>query len=171
MAVTQGVKTQVDPRSEGERGWHCPSEQKAKPRGWGRWVTTPSSLINFNGTEHPGHCIPDPCHELAVPDASDTKVKDTPYTSKELRCELSKVMEPHERDMSTRCNLICVLERALPGLLWWLNGKECTYQRRRHGFDPWSGKLPHAVQQLSPCATTPEPALEPESRHHWVHLP
>lgn len=26
------TKIQVDPRSEEERGWHCPSEQKAKPR-------------------------------------------------------------------------------------------------------------------------------------------
>ncbi|XP_054938617.1 MAP kinase-activated protein kinase 3 isoform X14 [Physeter macrocephalus] len=28
-----------------------------------------------------------------------------------------------------------------------------------HGFNPWSGKIPHAVEQLSPCATTMEPAL------------
>ena len=82
------TKIQVDPRSEEERGWHCLFEQKAKPREWRRWVTTPSCLINFNGTEHPGHFIPDPCQELAVPDASDTKAEDTPYTSKELRCEL-----------------------------------------------------------------------------------
>ena len=27
------------------------------------------------------------------------------------------------------------------------------------GFEPWSGKIPHAVEQLSPCATTTEPAL------------
>ena len=26
-------------------------------------------------------------------------------------------------------------------------------------FDPWSGKIPHAAEQLSPCATTTEPAL------------
>ncbi|XP_073657573.1 serologically defined colon cancer antigen 8 isoform X3 [Tursiops truncatus] len=32
-------------------------------------------------------------------------------------------------------------------------------KQRRHGFDPWSGKIPHAVEQLSPCATTTEPAL------------
>ena len=24
----------------------------------------------------------------------------------------------------------------------------------RHGLDPWSGKIPPAVEQLSPCATT-----------------
>ena len=27
------------------------------------------------------------------------------------------------------------------------------------GFEPWSGKIPHAVEQLSLCATTTEPVL------------
>ena len=27
------------------------------------------------------------------------------------------------------------------------------------GSSPWSGKIPHAAEQLSPCATTTEPAL------------
>ena len=27
------------------------------------------------------------------------------------------------------------------------------------GFDPWSGKIPHTTEQLSPCATTTEPVL------------
>ena len=27
------------------------------------------------------------------------------------------------------------------------------------GFEPWSGKIPHATEQLSPSATTTEPAL------------
>ena len=26
-------------------------------------------------------------------------------------------------------------------------------------FNPWSGKIPHAAEQLSPCITTTEPAL------------
>ena len=30
----------------------------------------------------------------------------------------------------------------IPGDPWWLNGKESTYQCRRHGFDPWVGKIP-----------------------------
>ena len=42
------------------------------------------------------------------------------------------------------------------GFPWWLSGKESTYQCRRHGFDPWSGKIPHAEEQLSPWATTSE---------------
>ena len=27
------------------------------------------------------------------------------------------------------------------------------------GFEPWAGKIPHAAEQLRPCATTTEPAL------------
>ena len=34
-------------------------------------------------------------------------------------------------------------------------------------FDPWSGKIPHAAEQLSPCATTPEAV----SHSHWAHEP
>ena len=28
-----------------------------------------------------------------------------------------------------------------------------------HRFEPWSGKIPHAMEQLSPCTTTTEPVL------------
>ena len=28
------------------------------------------------------------------------------------------------------------------GLPWWLSGKESACQCRRHGFDPWVGKMP-----------------------------
>ena len=39
-----------------------------------------------------------------------------------------------------------------------------------HGFDPWSGKTPHAVEQLGPWATTTEPArLEPVLRNKRGH--
>ena len=46
------------------------------------------------------------------------------------------------------------------GLPWWLSGKESTCQCRRHRFDPWFGKIPHAGKWLSPCATTIEPVLQ-----------
>ena len=45
------------------------------------------------------------------------------------------------------------------GLPRWLSGKESTCQCRRHRLDLWSRKIPHAVEQLSPCATTIEPVL------------
>jgi len=45
------------------------------------------------------------------------------------------------------------------GLPWWLSGKESACQCRRCGFDPCSGKIPHALEQLSPRTTTAEPVL------------
>ena len=36
------------------------------------------------------------------------------------------------------------------GLPLWHTGCRSTCQCRRHGFDPWSRKIPHAVEQLSP---------------------
>ena len=43
------------------------------------------------------------------------------------------------------------------GLPWYTvvkNPIACHYSG--HGFEPWSGKIPHAMEQLSPCATTTE---------------
>ena len=48
--------------------------------------------------------------------------------------------------------------RSIRGLPWWRSGWESTCQCRGHGFEPWSGKIPHAVEQLGPWATTTEPA-------------
>ena len=45
------------------------------------------------------------------------------------------------------------------GLPWWRSSWESTFQCRGLGFEPWSGKIPHATEQLSPCATTTEPVL------------
>ena len=44
------------------------------------------------------------------------------------------------------------------GLPWLSKCWEAACQCRGHGFDPWSGKIPHATRQLSLCATTTEPA-------------
>ena len=52
-----------------------------------------------------------------------------------------------------------LLETLRTGLPWWLSGEDSAGQCRRHGFDPWSRKIPHAVEQLSPCAKTIEPVL------------
>ena len=45
------------------------------------------------------------------------------------------------------------------GLSWWLRDKESACQCSRHGFNPWSRKIPHAVEQLRHCATTIESVL------------
>ena len=36
---------------------------------------------------------------------------------------------------------------------------ETACQCKRHGFDPWSGKIPQALEQLSRCVTTTDPKL------------
>ena len=52
------------------------------------------------------------------------------------------------------------------GLPWWHSGWESACQCKRHGFEPWSGNIPHAAAQLGPWATTTEPArLEPVLRN------
>ena len=60
------------------------------------------------------------------------------------------------------------------GLPWWFSGKEFTCS---HGFNPWSRRIRHAVQQVSLCATTiesviwsPGPAT-PEPTRPRVHAP
>ena len=54
----------------------------------------------------------------------------------------------------------------LRGLPWWRSGWESACQCRGHGFEPWSGKIPHAAEQLGPWATTTEPArLQPVLRN------
>ena len=53
-------------------------------------------------------------------------------------------------------------EWAAGGLPWWCSGWEW--------FEPWSGKIPHAAEQLGPWATTTEPArLEPVLRKKRGH--
>lgn len=44
------------------------------------------------------------------------------------------------------------------GLPWWSGGQESASQCREHGFDPYSGEIPRASEELSLCAMTAEPA-------------
>ena len=56
------------------------------------------------------------------------------------------------------------------GLPWWLSGKESTCCCRKHEFDPWSGKIPNAAEQLSLYTATVELVLEPGSHNYWAHV-
>ena len=58
-----------------------------------------------------------------------------------------------EMQIKTAMRASCIVAQ------WWLSGKGSHCQRRRHGFDPWFGKIPHAVEQLNLCATTIESVL------------
>ena len=57
------------------------------------------------------------------------------------------------------------------GFPWWLSGKESACQGRRHGFDPWSRKMPHAKEQLDLCTYNDRACvLEPRSHSYWSLL-
>ena len=45
------------------------------------------------------------------------------------------------------------------GLPWSLSGWESARKCRGHGFDHWSGRIPHAVERRSPHITTSEPVI------------
>ena len=61
---------------------------------------------------------------------------------------------------------VLTVKNTLWGLPWWRSGWESACQCRGHGSEPWSGKIPHAAEQLGPWATTTEPAcLEPVLRN------
>ena len=52
------------------------------------------------------------------------------------------------------------------GLPWWCSGWESACQCGGHGFEPWSGRIPCAAEQVGPWATIAEPArLEPVFRN------
>ena len=58
--------------------------------------------------------------------------------------------------------------------LAWFSDKESACHCRRHGLDPGSRKIPHALEQLSPCATIIACALEPvfhDKRNHHNENP
>ena len=57
------------------------------------------------------------------------------------------------------CFFLCTLERATLVT----RGEECTCQCRRHGFNPWSRKIPHAKEAWRQRTTT----IEPGSHDYW----
>ena len=42
------------------------------------------------------------------------------------------------------------------GFPCWSSGKESTLQCKGPRFHPWSWKIPHTAEQISPCAATAE---------------
>ena len=52
----------------------------------------------------------------------------------------------------------------ISGLPWWLRDKESACQCRRRGVNAWSRKFPHAVEPLSPWATSVQPIIHKYSK-------
>ena len=75
-----------------------------------------------------------------------TMEKEPQTATPPLQCSHSAV----DRFIEQKCNSVASL------MAQWLR-IHLPMQRAR--FEPWSGKIPHAAEQLSPRATTTEPVL------------
>ena len=62
--------------------------------------------------------------------------------------------------------MVLMARKKMGGFPGGLNGKESICQCRRHGFNPWCRKIPHAAEQQSLWATTIEPAPCSKGSHH-----
>ena len=51
------------------------------------------------------------------------------------------------------------------GLPWWSSGWEFACQCRGHGFDTWSGRIPHVTGQLSPSTAAVRPRVTTTQAH------
>ena len=66
------------------------------------------------------------------------------------------------------CRFLCRLshqtfhahKNASLGLSWWSSGEEPALQYRGQGFNPWSRKIPNAMQLLGARNTTTEPTVQ-----------
>ena len=77
-------------------------------------------------------------------------------------CPFREVSSPKSTGLWVRQ----LIQKIVLGLPWWRSGWESACRCRGHGFEPWSGKIPHATGQLGPWATITEPAcLEPVLRN------
>ena len=68
------------------------------------------------------------------------------------RPEIEPTFRTLQMDSSPTSHLglfLCTLRDIQIGLPWWLSGKESACQCRRHRFNPWTGKIPYTVAQLS----------------------
>ena len=66
------------------------------------------------------------------------------------------VKEKYARHLLKSTYIYTFIQDLMNRLPSWLNGEESACQCRRQGFHPWSRRIPHAVEQLSPQATATE---------------
>ena len=85
---------------------------------------------------------------------------------------MTQITELVDKDMYKVSSAeVYMLRKLEDGLPWWFSGKESACLCRRCRFNPWSGKIPLALEQLSLWATTIQPVLQslgttPEPAHH-----
>ena len=127
-----------------------------------------------NGQMFTSLLSPFPAHLLAhTNEVNDSRPKDSGYNKNHRKPASKGNSKGHsalESDQQPLNNLestgfvhFILFSELQGGLPWWSKGEEFTRQSR--GFDPRSGKIPHATEQLSPFATTTEPELRSERNH------
>ena len=82
---------------------------------------------------------------------ADTNIQST---TRSQRSKQEKT--PNTREQVEKGRKNDEIKMGCPGLHWWCSGEESACQCTGHRFDPWSGKIPHAMEQLSPRATATE---------------
>lgn len=70
-----------------------------------------------------------------------------------------KTMRSQWRHACNLCHSHNIYIKQQQGASLVLTGGESTCQCRGYRFDPWSGRIPHAMKQLSSCTTTIESML------------
>ena len=68
-----------------------------------------------------------------------------------------KGTERHPKEILV--HVTACLKKAETGLPWWPVGKNPPASAGDNRFNPWSKKIPHATEQISPGTTATEPAL------------
>ena len=71
-----------------------------------------------------------------------------------IKCMVHKIVISAQVKIQSKTVESEIIGQRLP---WWLSGKESTCRKQR--LNPWSRKIPHAAEQLSPCDTTIAPLL------------
>ena len=107
------------------------------------------------------HDCPDPTSRFLLASGSGSLLSQkTPSTPDSVALGVAYVGHSlSHRKIGDQVHLFPWPKQHLSGFPCWLSGKESTCQCRRPRFDPWSGKTPHAAEQLSSC-TFSERVLE-----------
>ena len=99
------------------------------------------------------------CSPLLSEGEGDGKLSTHPYSLMSLSLHILSIKWAHQsKQLVLYLPWICShsYKIIISWTLWWYSGEESAYQCRRRRFDPWSGKIPHAAEQLSLCSTATE---------------